>query len=250
MAITVNTTDTFEQWRVKTNQISANVDGVNSDLSSNVSTINTNIVGNVAIINDNIVGNVAIIHDNIVANVTAVNSDLSSNVITINTNIVANVESILANVSNSTGNVSTGNLSVSSNALISSNVTVLGNILLQGQMIGNAATVTNGVYTTDFTGSNNSLGANGYQKLPGGLIIQWGTVTVSPAFNGTQAVAFPTAFASSVYSVSATPISVSLQGGDKRDSFSVQSVSTSGFTMNSAFEDIASLSYYWMAVGV
>lgn len=114
----------------------------------------------------------------------------------------------------------------------------------------NAATVTNGVYTTNFTGANQSLGSSGYQKLPGGLIMQWGSVTVTPAFNGTQSVTFPTAFASAVYSVTATPISVSLQGGDKRDSFSVQSVSTSGFTMNSAFENIASLTYYWIAIGV
>lgn len=114
----------------------------------------------------------------------------------------------------------------------------------------NAATVTNGVYTTNFTGANQSLGSSGYQKLPGGLIMQWGSVTVTPAFNGTQSVTFPTAFASAVYSVTATPISVSLQAGDKRDSFSVQSVSTSGFTMNSAFENIASLTYYWIAIGV
>lgn len=114
---------------------------------------------------------------------------------------------------------------------------------------GNAATVTNGVYSTNFTGSNQSLGSNGYQKLPGGLILQWGSVTVNPAFNGTQAVTFPTAFSSAVYSVTATPISVTLQAGDKRDSFSVQSVSTTGFTLNSAFENITSLTYYWFAVG-
>lgn len=46
-----------------------------------------------------------------------------------------------------------------------------------------------------FTGSNQSLSASGYQKLPGGLILQWGTVasTEDTAQNFTFPVAFPTA---------------------------------------------------------
>jgi hypothetical protein len=47
MAITVNTTDTFEQWRVKTNQLGSDVDSniaaVRSDITSNVATITANI---------------------------------------------------------------------------------------------------------------------------------------------------------------------------------------------------------------
>jgi hypothetical protein len=42
-----------------------------------------------------------------------------------------------------------------------------------GTVSGNAGTVTNGVYTTNFTSSNQSLTTDGYQKFPGGLIIQW-----------------------------------------------------------------------------
>lgn len=42
-----------------------------------------------------------------------------------------------------------------------------------------------------FTGSNQSLSTSGYQKLPGGLIIQWGTGTTS---SGLLAVTFPIAF--------------------------------------------------------
>ncbi len=115
---------------------------------------------------------------------------------------------------------------------------------------GNAATVTNGVYTTNFTGSNQSLGSNGYQKLPGGLILQWGSVTVDPGYDGTASITFPTAFSSSVYSVTATPQALTTAAGNKRDSFSVQSVSTTGFEIKSAFEDIATVTYYWFAVGV
>jgi len=47
----------------------------------------------------------------------------------------------------------------------------------------------------DFTGSNQSLSASGYQKLPGGLILQWGTVasTEDTAQNFTFPIAFPNA---------------------------------------------------------
>jgi hypothetical protein len=43
-----------------------------------------------------------------------------------------------------------------------------------GDLSGNAATVTNGVYTTNFTGVNQNKSTNGFQKLPGGLVLQWG----------------------------------------------------------------------------
>lgn len=37
--------------------------------------------------------------------------------------------------------------------------------------------ITNGI---GFTGANQSLTQNGYQKLPGGLIMQWGQIVVNP----------------------------------------------------------------------
>lgn len=43
-----------------------------------------------------------------------------------------------------------------------------------------------------FKGGNQSLLTNGYQKLPGGLILQWGSV--SGALGGTAAITFPIAF--------------------------------------------------------
>lgn len=59
---------------------------------------------------------------------------------------------------------------------------------------GNASTVTNGVYTTNFTGSNQSLGGSGYQKLPGGLIIQWGQYNSTISDTSPVTVTFPIAF--------------------------------------------------------
>jgi hypothetical protein len=54
-----------------------------------------------------------------------------------------------------------------------------------------AVTDTNFVFDNDFTGSNVSLTTNGYQKLPSGLIIQWGRN--SPNATVTFPIAFPTA---------------------------------------------------------
>ncbi|UGB47012.1 hypothetical protein LQ772_06890 [Frateuria edaphi] len=46
--------------------------------------------------------------------------------------------------------------------------------------------------TAAFSGSNQSLGANGYQKFPGGLILQWGGAVT--AADGSAVITFPIAF--------------------------------------------------------
>lgn len=107
-----------------------------------------------------------------------------------------------------------------------------------------AGAVTNGVYTTNFTGSNQSKSANGYQKLPGGLIIQWGydTQTGSSDVSVSFPISFPTAC-------------VSLQlGGPITNGTGAQYVyqerirpspSTTGFTYLPSTE----IGVYWMALG-
>lgn len=92
---------------------------------------------------------------------------------------------------------------------------------------GNASTVTNGVYTTNFTGSNQSLSANGYQKLPGGLIIQWGKY-VKPT--SVFSVSFPIAFPTAVVCVNITP---QYDAANPGYPMNCQSPSTTGFTTNS-----------------
>lgn len=48
---------------------------------------------------------------------------------------------------------------------------------------------------SNFTGGNQSLGGNGYQKLPGGLIMQWGSFTqTASSTTVTLPIAFPNAF--------------------------------------------------------
>ena len=53
-----------------------------------------------------------------------------------------------------------------------------------------------------FTGVNQNLTENGYQKLPGGLIIQWGQSGMTS--DATATIIFPIAFPSGVLSYSAT----------------------------------------------
>lgn len=46
-----------------------------------------------------------------------------------------------------------------------------------------------------FQGDNQQLASNGFQKIPGGLVIQWGTATVvTNSGGGTATISFPTPF--------------------------------------------------------
>lgn len=78
-----------------------------------------------------------------------------------------------------------------------------------GSITGNAATATTattasglvaGADLSGLTQFGKSLSASGYQKLPGGLIVQWGgtTTSASGVVNTTLAIAFPSVFLASV----------------------------------------------------
>jgi hypothetical protein len=57
------------------------------------------------------------------------------------------------------------------------------------------------VALSSYTGSNQSLTANGYQRLPGGLILQWGSVFI--AGNGSATVTYPISFPNAAFIVMA-----------------------------------------------
>jgi hypothetical protein len=88
-----------------------------------------------------------------------------------------------------------------------------------------------------------SLAQNGYQKLPGGLIIQWGRATLSH-FSCT--VTYPITFPSAVFSVLITS---SFPGTFPDFGVSTNSgtLSTSGFQAMTAEE--SSMTIHWMAIG-
>lgn len=127
---------------------------------------------------------------------------------------------------------------------IASGVTITGNL------IGTASSVTNGVYTTNFT---NSFTGKGFQKMPGGFIIQWGQSS-RPLREEEETQTFATPFSSGVFAIVATPISNNPPPGDKRDHWAVYNFGLNGFTLRSYFEAVngsyTGVFYNWIAIGV
>ena len=99
----------------------------------------------------------------------------------------------------------------------------------------------------DMNSFGNSLTANGYQKLPGGMIIQWGSFSVSPTGGsvGTVDITLPVAFPAACRSVNAL---ISTNDPSARSvGFDIGSTNRTKirFTYTSATIN----SIYWMAVG-
>lgn len=93
-----------------------------------------------------------------------------------------------------------------------------------------------------FKGSNQSFSSTGYQKIPGGFIIQWGTATAT--ITGTT-VTLPVAFPTACLSATATPNSndnLTASTGYSGKS-SVFGVSTTSFTIR------CDGSVFWIAIG-
>jgi hypothetical protein len=105
-------------------------------------------------------------------------------------------------------------------------------------------------FANDFTGSNQSISSNGYQKLPGGLIIQWGTATSTSSGDGFQTVTFPTAFSTACYHVNIQ------QNNTRQFNYGqetwVQSLTTTTFKFSISGNDGSALSgrpVLWCAFG-
>lgn len=100
-----------------------------------------------------------------------------------------------------------------------------------------------GVRLSAFTGSNQSLSANGWQKLPGGLILQWGYLATTL---GT--FSFPIAFPTACLAVLGTN---SNSQGANNDNVFAYVVSATQFYMASKASTGAVNNYpgYWLAIG-
>ena len=120
-----------------------------------------------------------------------------------------------------------------------------------GGMLASGAAVANIGFTpadlAAFTGSNQSLTGNGYQKLPGGLILQWGTTADIPKME-TRTITFPLAFPNACLNVQATRVSTSQFSGDKRDSYAAHGYTKTTFQMYNQYET-ETCSYAWFAIG-
>lgn len=86
-----------------------------------------------------------------------------------------------------------------------------------------------------FKGANQSLAASGYQELPGGLIIQWGS------FNTLGVKTFPVAFPNAVYVVIGTQI-----GADTTANVGASLITLTGFDSNPAVDNQL---YHYFAIG-
>lgn len=64
--------------------------------------------------------------------------------------------------------------------------------------IDTTSTITPASLASALKGSNQSLSANGYQKFPGGLILQWGRKQ-SPASGSTDSFTYPISFPNGVF---------------------------------------------------
>lgn len=92
-------------------------------------------------------------------------------------------------------------------------------------------------------GSNQSLATSGYQKLPGGLIIQWGTFSLEAAAGSTQAITFPMAFPTALIHSS-----VSVDNA-ANDMIGTTSRSLTGMTISKGSNDTTARTGFWQAIG-
>lgn len=88
------------------------------------------------------------------------------------------------------------------------------------------------VLNSQFTGSNQSLGSNGYQKLPGGLILQNTSTFVAGAANTVVSVTYPIAFPTASGIPIPSVVDPSESGGASNTlGLSIVSYSTTGCTV-------------------
>jgi len=87
----------------------------------------------------------------------------------------------------------------------------------------------------EFIGDKRLLSASGYQKLPGGLIIQWGRALVGTA------VTFPVSFPNDVLHANA----IYVGGSTSLVSINSSTLGRSGFNTNGA----VGVQQFWIAIG-
>lgn len=112
-----------------------------------------------------------------------------------------------------------------------------------------AVTDTDFAFLNDFTGSNQSLATSGYQKLPGGLVIQWGQV--SSTADGQQTFSFSTSFATACLFISLVRWEKTSGTADEGGASQVNAsrYTTSGFTVNRDTGFDGTYTFKYLAIG-
>lgn len=124
-------------------------------------------------------------------------------------------------------NGGTGATSLTANNVILGNGTSAVQVVAPGTS-GNVLTSNGTTWTSAALNFDKSLSANGYQKIPGGLIMQWGE-TASINSDSTLSVTFPTAFTTSCFQVLAT--GTASTSGTGEVSLNTRDLTTTTFTM-------------------
>ena len=96
-----------------------------------------------------------------------------------------------------------------------------------------------------FQGSNMSHAASGYQKLPGGLILQWGQATTSASADIT--VVFPVAFPTGVFSITAAAAEGGTGAFINYNTTTLTNFKLAGWTTTTTRTSVGSS---WIAIGV
>lgn len=110
---------------------------------------------------------------------------------------------VLTYTNSLTSVIGTSPISVSNNNTISiSNATTNSAGAMSAADKAKLDGLSQGIPLADFTGTNQLLATNGYQKLPGGLIMQWGKVTTTSG--GRQTITFSIPFPNLVLNVQLT----------------------------------------------
>lgn len=125
--------------------------------------------------------------------------------------------------------------------------TVKGKVELATNAEAIGGTDTTRAVTSAGIASSKSLAANGYMKLPGGLILQWGTIAHSTTEGTSVTVTFPVAFPTACRSVTANDVV-----SDKAAGISVYNIAASGasfFIWNRTGGTAVGTSLNWFAIG-
>jgi hypothetical protein len=88
------------------------------------------------------------------------------------------------------------------------------------------------------------INTNGYQRLPGGLYLQWGVFTTT-ASNQNQSVTFPITFPNACWLVVNT---INSNGGNVQQLQNIQTTSTTGFT-TAGFNQSGTKTWGWISLG-
>jgi hypothetical protein len=172
----------------------------------------------------------------------------SDNSIWIRANSIANVfvTNTTATIINSAATVNSTFIA-SGNATFNSNVTINSNTTVNRITANTVETVNGSVSTNTFTLGASLVAANGYTRLPNGLLMQWGTQAASVNNATVATVTFPATF-SSVYSVQITIANSSTK--ETALAAVVNAVSTTSFTWKSSLATAAATAnIYYLAIG-